>query len=121
MKKLLTKLKNLAKKVWRGFVHGCKWIVKQIQNGAQWCMDNQEVVYVVCGAASAASWVIRRFRKNSAQREMDYQRTHIYDYSLGHHWTLRRELTSNEMWEMERRKSNGESLGDILYSMRVLA
>lgn len=121
MKKLLNKMKNLAKKAWTGFVKGCKWIVKQIQNGAQWCMDNQEVVYVVCGAASAVSWITKKFRKSRVEREQNYQRTHLYDYSIGHHWTLRRELTSDEMFELANRKMNGERMGDILQSMRVLA
>ncbi len=121
MKKLLNKVKNLAKKVWQKFVEGCKWIVKEIKEAAQWCLDNQEVVYVVCGGASAVSWVVKKFRKNAAEREQDYQRRHIYDYSLGHHWNLRRELTANEMFEYERRRQNGERIGDILQSMRVLA
>ena len=114
-------MKNFIKKCWKKFVDGCKWIVKQIKDVAEWCLENQEVVYVIGAVFSIISWSVKKFHKSSAQRELDYQRTHIYDYSIGHHWTLRRELTSNEMWELTQRKSNGEQLGEILQSMKVLA
>ena len=126
MKKIFKKVKNAVKKFWQKFIvkvqDGCIWIVKMIKKAIEWCMDNQEVVYVAIGAVSIGSSIYKKyFYKTAAQEGMEYQRKHIYDYSIGHHWTLKRELTSDEMKEYERRKAEGECTGDILESMRVLA
>jgi len=121
MKNLLKKVKNLVKKCWNKFVKACKWIVKQVKEVAKWCVDNPEVITVGSTIIGGANWAITKFRKSKIEREQQYQRTHIYDHSIGHHWTLKRELTSYEMWELDRRKADGERLGDILKSMRVLA
>ena len=121
MKELWKKTKRLAKKAWMYFEKACKFIVKKVIEAAEWCTKHPEVVTVLCGAASGADWIIKKIRKTSTEREQDYQRTHIYDHSLGHHWTLKREMTSNEMYEYGRRLQNGENIGDILRSMRVLA
>lgn len=44
----------------------------------------------------------------------------IYDRSLNARWQLRRPLTNEEMTILESRKNEGEKLGDILESMKVL-
>lgn len=44
----------------------------------------------------------------------------IYDRSTGHYWELRRPLTTDELREIEKRKRNGENLGDILWDIKVL-
>lgn len=121
MKKIWKKLKNLAKRCWESVKKAAKKMVKTIEAAAQWCMDHSEVVMIASGAIEVGAWAFKKIQKTRAQREIDYQRTHIYDYSVGHHWSLRRELTSNEMLELTRRKSDGEALADILSSMRVLA
>ena len=122
MKKLWKKVKRLCRKFVEKLQDSCIWVVRTIKALINWCTKNQEVVYVIVGAVSIGSSIYKKyFYKTAAERELEYQRKHIYDYSLGHHWTLRRELTANEMMEMEERKRNGESMGDILQRMRVLA
>ena len=119
MKKLW---KNLCRKFVEKLQDFCIWIVKMVKNLIKWCAENQEVCYVLIGVISIISSIYKKyFYKTAAEREADYQRKHIYDYSLGHHWTLRREMTTSEMLELNRRKAYGENMGDILQSMRVLA
>ena len=121
MKNVFKKLKNFCRKCWNKFKEFCRDIVDAIKAAAEWCLENQEVVYVASGAATIGWSIFKKFHKTAAQREQQYQRTHIYDHSIGHHWTLRRELTANEMWEIDRRRRDGETLGEILQTMRVLA
>lgn len=121
MKKLWSKIKNLAKKFWEKLQDACIWIVKMAKKLIEWCMNNQEVVYCGVFAASCASSIYKKYRKTKTEQEMDFHRNNIYDRSMGHYWQLRRRLTSDEMRELEQRKYCGESMGDILESMKVLA
>lgn len=121
MKKIFKKIQNFAKKCWQMIKKCAKKAVQMVEKAAQWCMDHQEIVMGASVAIEGGAWLIRKLKKSNTQREIDYQRTHIYDHSVGHHWTLKRELTSNEMLEYSRRKENGERTADILSSMRVLA
>ena len=122
MKKIFEKIKNLARKCWSKIKKLFAKAWKSIQDAAQWCLDHPESVYIISGAAAAGSAVYKKFfYKTAAQKELEYQRRHVWDASLGHHWTLRRDLTSTEMTEMTRRRQAGESYADILESMRVLA
>ncbi len=121
MKKLINKIKRFGKRCWEFVKKITKKIGKAIEDGAQWCVDHPETIMAASAVSEVVFWGIKKIRKTAAQREIDYQRKHIYDYSVGHHWSLRRELTSNEMMELSRRKEDGEALGDILASMRVLA
>ena len=53
-------------------------------------------------------------------KEQDLKDLYCYDRSLGHYWKLRRKLSTREWSEIDRRKQNGERLGEILESMGVL-
>lgn len=53
-------------------------------------------------------------------KEQQLKDMYIYDRSHGHYWELRRKLSTRELLEIDRRKDKGESLVDILESMRVL-
>lgn len=65
--------------------------------------------------------LIKRRDRNSAIREQQRLKDeYIYDRSLGTYWKLRRKRTAGENLEIERRRKNGESLGDILASMKLL-
>ena len=121
MKKLWSRIKNLAKKAWKKIKAGCKKVGEALVEAAEWMTAHPEAVLLGTSAMSLGVSGFKAIRKNKVQKEQDYQRTHIYDYSLGHHWTLRRELNTTEMKEFSKRKESGESVGDILESMRVLA
>ena len=44
----------------------------------------------------------------------------MYDHSLNTRWQLKRPLTNEENVILEQRRANGEKMGDILDSMKVL-
>ena len=44
----------------------------------------------------------------------------MYDHSLNTRWQLKRPLTNEENVQLEMRRANGERIGDILDSMKVL-
>ena len=121
MKKLWERIKKWAKHAWSKIKKAAKKAEEKIIEAAEYCTAHPEVIYIAGVGMSLVTTGIKRFAKSKTEREQDYQRTHIYDYSLGHHWTLRRELTGTEMKEYKRRKESGEAVGDILESMRVLA
>ena len=121
MKKLWNKIKNLAKKAWTMIKKACKKLYEVMVETAEWATKHPEAVLLATSAMSLGVSGFKALRKTKVQKEQDYQRTHIYDYSLGHHWTLRRELNTTEMKEFSKRRASGESVCDILESMRVLA
>lgn len=121
MKKIFKKIQNFAKKCWQTIKKFAKKAVQMIEKAAQWCMDHQEIVMGASLAVEGGAWLVRKLKKSNTQKEIDFQRTHIYDHSIGHHISLRREPTSNEMLEFSRRKESGEKPIDILSSMHLLA
>ena len=121
MKKLLARVKNWAKRAWLKCKQLCKKAGDMIVETAEWMTKHPESIYILGTGISLATAGIKKFGKSKTEREQAYQRTHVYDCNLGHHWTLRRELTSSEMLEYNKRKNNGETIGDILESMKVLA
>ena len=59
-------------------------------------------------------------KRSNLVKEKKLKDLYIYDRSHGHYWELRRKLSTQELLEIDRRKDKGESLVDILESMRVL-
>ena len=45
---------------------------------------------------------------------------YIYDRSIGKYWKTRKVPSTGQQLEIERRKKSGESMGDILSSMKLL-
>lgn len=64
--------------------------------------------------------VKRADRHHSLKKEQELKDRYIYDRSLGKYWKTRKVPSVGEQLEIERRKRNGESMGDILSSMRLL-
>ena len=99
-----------------------KKVISGIQKTAFWVEDNKELLYVlvpVVGAASIGSARSKRRRKDK-KHERDIRDLTVYDRSAGHEWKLRRKLSSSEWLYIERRKGEGEKLGNILESLKVL-
>lgn len=97
-------------------------IDSKIQNGKEWFMRNKETVIaltpVVIGGVTSITKVVGK-RVNLRKQE-SLKNLYCYDRSLGHYWSLKRELTNREWLEIDRRKKNGERLADILAELRVL-
>ena len=94
-----------------------------------WCKNNPEytalflstasgiVVFVVKGVVSITKQTIKT---KNLKKEEDLKNLYCYDRSLGHYWSLKRELTNAEWLAIDERKKNGERLSDILKDLNVL-
>lgn len=80
--------------------------------------DHREIIVAT---APVALWSLKKIIKVSGEMHDSYQRDReIYDYSL-HRWcTLKRPLRPHEELEFKRRRAAGESVYDILNTMRIL-
>ena len=65
--------------------------------------------------------LIKRADRHSAiRKEQELKDRYIYDRSIGKYGKTRKVPSTGQQLEIERRKKNGESMGDILSSMRLL-
>lgn len=83
-----------------------------------WAIDNPikaGVIFLILSRVGQSAMRERRHRWSSIDREC-----HEYDPSLGVYYDLRRPLTNKEKLELSRRHANGEAIGDILASFKVL-
>lgn len=104
-------------------ITGLKWKAMRKTNEIKsWCKENPESAIVIF---SSAAGVIGYFGKAAIKHvnlnKQEQIKTHYcYDRSLGHYWSLKRELTNREWLEIDKRKRDGEKMADILDSMKVL-
>ena len=95
---------------------------KRFNKGIDWVMNNRDTLIVVVPLVTSAVYpIIKSVNKHiTIRHSKDLKDLYCYDRSLGHYWSLKRELANNEWIEVDRRKQRGERLSDILESMRVL-
>lgn len=81
----------------------------------------KETLAVVLLTASGVVRVLPKLiRARNINEEERIKEEYVYDRSLGHYWKLKRPLSNDEWREIENRKANGEKLGDILESLKIL-
>lgn len=100
-----------------------KWKAKQKFDAAkEWCVENKEITAAAISALIGGTFEIIKIasKADAREEEKELKELYIYDRSMGHYWKLRRKLTNAEYREIERRRQDGESIGEILESMRVL-
>lgn len=86
-----------------------------------WENHKEEIMIITPAAIGALTMGIRVIGKHvNLRKEEMIKDLRIYDTSLGHYWELRKKLNNDQWLEIERRRSAGEKLGDILDSMNVL-
>ena len=104
---------------WEAFKKKAK---EKYEEAKVWCGEHKEVfVGVAAAVVSGVFEVVKIAAKADARsEEKELKELYIYDRSMGHYWKLRRKLTNAEYRELERRRAEGESMGEILESMRVL-
>lgn len=113
-------LKKLKKKAERRE----RWerIKKTCIDVKDWCIDNPEksipLGSVILGGG--AKLVKTLHRNHNLKEQKDLKELYVYDRSLGHYWKVKRPLKNSEWEQINNRKRNGESLGDILSSLRLL-
>lgn len=83
--------------------------------------ENAKAIQFIVTTLSFASIIVKHFTKAPTYKnEMAYQQRNIYDSSLGYYCPLRKKLSPDQLTEIAMRKRDGEPMGQILESMRVL-
>lgn len=97
-------------------------VKEKFNNAIRWMSDNKEIVVFVGPAILGSITGITRMliRQGRLRKEKNLKNLYCYDRSLGHYWKLKRELTNPEWVAIDKRKQNGERLGDILDELKVL-
>lgn len=87
-----------------------------------WCSEHKAELAVFGPPVIAAivELVKTVAKRSTVNEERHLKENYIYDRSMGHYYELRRKLKSSEWLQIEQRKREGESLGEILQDMRVL-
>lgn len=98
-----------------------KWQARK-QKVLRWWDDNKQYVIVVgpvaLGIIGKTIHVVgKNINLRLEERNKDLR---LYDTSLGHYWELKRKLRNRDWLTINRRRDEGESLGDILDEMHVL-
>lgn len=90
----------------------------------QWCRDHKAelVVFGPVLISSGIEIIKIAAKKSTVNEEKRLKENYVYDRSMGigHYYELRRKLRSSEWLQIEQRKLEGETLGEILTDMRVL-
>lgn len=106
-----------------------KTLKEAYADAKEWCAEkwelikaNKEIAITVGSVViPAAIEIVKIGSKKSARRADErHRKLEMWDPVEGHWWKLRRELTSSELLEIERRVRNGEARGEVLYDMGVL-
>lgn len=107
-------------KVWKWEVNN--WVYCQEEKAHRiWNEHKEEILVLGPVAIVSAEKLIRNARRSrNLKEEKHLKEDYVYDRSRGCYIELRRKLTNRELLELDRRKRNGESLIEILSSMRVL-
>lgn len=98
-------------------------IQKTVQVG-YWVVDHKEEVIgtltAVAGVGAVADRLVgRRIRAANVRHEEQLKRLYVYDRRNGHYVHLRRPLKASEQLSLDQRRRNGESVTEILNSMRL--
>lgn len=98
------------------------WCFRQ-EEKLKWLWQNhkQEILVLTPVLIGTTEKVIRGVRRDKNLKEERYlKENYVYDRSRGCYIELRRKLTNRELLELDRRYRNGESLIEVLSSMRVV-
>lgn len=111
--------KKTFKESVKDFSAACKEKAKETFYGAKdFYNENKEFLLVLSPfMIGGVKWFITRKEKND---ERDDKELYVWDASIGGWHCLRRPLRPSEKIELDRRKRDGESISEILASMRVV-
>lgn len=106
-----------------------QWINDKFKDFECWCANNPQLASILIPGAimlggglikGGTSVVKAAINNNTAKHQNRVDDRRIYDPSEGFYWNLKRDLNTSQKLELERRKAEGESMGQILEDMRVL-
>ena len=95
---------------------------EKLNEAWQFCKEHPaESLALATATVGGLTGLIKRADKHATVRkEQELKDRYVWDASLGKWWTMRKKPSTGQQLEIERRKKNGESMGDILSSMRLL-
>lgn len=95
---------------------------EKTNNVLEWCGQHKEeiVIFVPVVTSGVFKIVKMHSRKTALEDERYLKERYVYDRSAGHYYETRRKIKSSEWAIIDDRRKNGESLGEILQSMRLL-
>lgn len=105
------------------------WIddIKQKKNDLMsWCEEHKEAVMVIAPVIITGTFEIAKaaIKKSAAKQEEVYRQDYVYDRSAGHYYELKHiksaKKRNKKYLEIDRRRYNGEPLGEILKDMKML-
>lgn len=116
------KIEELKEKAKTKFDQVCAEAKAKFNNVKYWIMQNPEGASVIFAALiPVVRFIVKHGTRYFRDKKVtDAREKSWYDPRTGSWWMLRRKLTSKERLHIERRYKNGESLGDILDSMKLL-
>lgn len=98
------------------------WVKNRITDIRCFWADNKETIVtlvpVVVGGVTVLARVIGKQARINQER--DLKELYVWDPKLGMYYQLRKKMTNAQRLELDRRKEQGESIGNILASMKVL-
>lgn len=111
--------KNKAKRAGRRVK---TWFSDRAYDVKMYCFNHpEEALGIGCLTLVVIGNVVTKTKKAKAlEKEEELKEEYCYDRSLGHYWRLRRKISNDEWLEINRRKNEGESLGEILEQLRLL-
>lgn len=98
------------------------WAGRKKEELNVWIGENKEVLkiatpVVIGGGLELIKVLVKRSNVN---KEEALKTNFIYDRHSGHYYELKRQPKSKQWLEIDRRKDEGERVGDILKDMRLL-
>lgn len=102
---------------------------EKLQKKLEWVTAHPDLtVFFVSLGLSVATFTVKEgisitkqvAKSNNLKREENLKNLYCYDNRLGKYWKLKRELSNQEWLVVEKRKSDGENLGEILDDLKVL-
>lgn len=99
--------------------------VRTAKRTSEWVKQNRDALIVAAPAMAATAASVTKgarivLHRHNVRRDERTRQTNWYDPSLGHYWQLKRPLKQSEQLLVNQRRKNGETLGDIFASMKVL-
>ncbi len=96
--------------------------VEAVRKTKEWWINNTDTIKQVAPIAiPCVLAVAKATSKHRALAKTERLKTlYCYDHRLGHYWKLKRPLKNRDWLRISNGYKNGEHLGDILASMKVL-
>lgn len=118
----MSKLNELRYKIKNNFENLKMKAKMRVSKMFCWVKRNPQLtIGIVSVLGSIGGFFAKNLTKNHLlNKEKKLKDNYVYDRSLGHYWELDHKLSTKDWVEIDKRRSSGERMGDILVDMDVL-